>query len=143
MTKQKLALEVTNCTRMENGDVLISPRRGRAIFVIALGLPLALGGLLLLISDPLEGLYVSILLLALGGALSYVGVRALTAPEISIEVANRLIHVRARGSLSAQTRPFDALVGPVGASDVGFGFSLVHAGLRSKVRSWGSSPPTV
>jgi hypothetical protein len=45
MTRQKLALEVTECTRMENGDVLISPMRGRAIFVAVLGLLLALVGL--------------------------------------------------------------------------------------------------
>ena len=84
----------------------------------------------MLISDPGARLFASIFVLALGGALSYVGVRALTAPEVSIETANRLIRVRARGSQSAQTRPFDALLGPVNVSDIGFGFSLVRAGLR-------------
>jgi hypothetical protein len=59
-----------------------------------------------------------------------VGVRALTAPEISIEVANRLIHVRARGSQSTQTRPFDALVRPVNVTTMEIGFPLVRAGLR-------------
>jgi len=41
MAKQKLTLEVTECTLMENEDVLISPIRGRGIFVVVLGLPLA------------------------------------------------------------------------------------------------------
>jgi len=94
MTEQKLTLEVTDCTLMENGDVLISPNRGRGISVIVLGLPLALVGLLLLISGPGDDFFVRILLFALGGVLLYVGVRALTAPEISIEVANRLRRYR-------------------------------------------------
>jgi hypothetical protein len=130
MMKQELALEVTECTLMESGDVLISPMRGRAIFVTVLGLLLALVGLWMLISDPLDRLPASIIVLALGGLLSYVGVRALTAPEISIEVANRLIHVRARGSQSTQTRPFDALVVPVNVTTMELGFPLVRAGLR-------------
>jgi hypothetical protein len=67
MMKQELALEVAECTLMENGDVLISPMRGRAIFVTVLGLLLALVGLWMLISDPLDRLPASIIVLALGG----------------------------------------------------------------------------
>ena len=130
MIRQTLALEVTDCTLMENGDVLISPKRGRGILVIVLGLPLALVGLWMFLSDPLEACYVSIFIIALGVALSYVGVRALRAPEISVKAAERLISVRARGSLSARTRPFDALAGPVNVSTMESGFSLVRVSLR-------------
>jgi hypothetical protein len=130
MTKQKLTLEVTDCSQMEDGDVLISPKRGRGILVLALGLPLALVGLGLFVSDPFESCYVTILLLALGVALSYVGVRAFLAPEIEVSATERVIRVRARGSQSAQTRPFDALVGPVNVATLEFGFSLFLVSLR-------------
>lgn len=130
MTRQKLTLEVTDCTLMENGDVLISPNRGRGILVIALGLPLALVGLWLFLSDPLESCFMSIFIIALGVALSYVGVRAFRTPEISVKAAERLVSVRARGSLSARTRPFDALAGPVNVSTLDLGFSLVRVSLR-------------
>jgi hypothetical protein len=105
---------------------------------MVLGLPLALVSLWmlnLLISD-FRGNFnthfiVMPVLFALGGILLYLGIRTLTAPEISIEVASRSIHVRARGSQSAQTRPFDAITGPVNVTTLGLiAFSLVHVSLR-------------
>ena len=117
MKKKTLRLEGAACTLMEGGDVLISRRRVRGVFVVGFGLVLALGGIWVFIlslpHEPLKGLFYAGMLLALGGLLSYMGVRALTGPEISIEVADRLIRVRARGSQPAQTRSFDALSGPV------------------------------
>jgi hypothetical protein len=133
-----IPLEVSDCTLMENGDVLINPNRSRGIFAMVLGLPLALVSLWmlnLLISD-FRGNFnthfiVMPVLFALGGILLYLGIRTLTAPEISIEVASRSIHVRARGSQSAQTRPFDAITGPVNVTTLGLiAFSLVHVSLR-------------
>ena len=117
MKKRTLKLEGAACTLMENGDVLISRRRVRGVFVVALGVALALCGvgifILSLPSGPLRGLAVGGLVLGLGVVLSSVGIRALTGPQISIQVADRLIRVRARGSQPVQTRSFDALRGPV------------------------------
>lgn len=117
MRKQTLRLEGTTCTRMENGDLLISRRRVRGVFVLAFGVALALGGVGLFIlslpSDALRGLAMGGLVLALGVSLSSIGIRALTGPQISIVVADRLIRVGARGSQPVQTRSFDELREPV------------------------------
>lgn len=135
MIKQKLALEVTKCTLMDNEDVLFSPMRGRGIFAIVLGLPIALVGLWIMITDPWARLWVGIFALSLGLGLLYLGVRALTASEISIEVADRLIRVRARGSLTAQTWSFDTLENVKGLpSDTGEkdSFTLFRVSLEFK-----------
>jgi hypothetical protein len=108
MIDQEITLEVTSCVRMRNGNVRISPKRGRAVFVIAFGLPMALFSVWLLISPVCRDAEV-FLTLFLGGALVYLGVRALTAPEISIEVDSRLIQIHKRGSQSAQTWSFESL----------------------------------
>lgn len=134
MKKQTLQSEGAACTRMESGDLLISRRRVRGVFVIVFGLLLALGGvwmfILSLLRGPLKGLLYGGVLLALGGLLAYVGYRALTGPEISIEVADRLIHVRARGSQSAQMRSFDDLSGPVEVTTMDIVFPLEIVRLR-------------
>ena len=117
MKKRTLTLEGVACTLMENGDVLISRRRVRGVFVIVFGLALALAGVwmfvMAILSGPLRGIGIGVAVLVLGGLLSSIGIRALTGPEISIVVADRLIRVRARGSSSGQTWSFDDLQGPV------------------------------
>ena len=128
MKKRKLRLEGAACTLMENGDVLISRRRVRGVFVILFGLLLALGGVWIFVlslpHEPLKGLLYTGVLLALGGLLAYVGYRGLTGPEISIEVADRLIRVRARGSQPAQMRSFDDLSGSVDVTTMDIIFPL-------------------
>ena len=132
MKKRTLRLEGVACTLMENGDVLISRRRVRGVFVIVFGLLLALGGVWMFVlslpHEPLKGLLYAGMLLALGGLLAYVGYRGLTGPEISIEVADRLIRVRARGSQSAQMRSFDDLSGSVEVTtrDIVFPLEIVR-----------------
>lgn len=134
MKKRVLKLEGAACTLMENGDVLISRRRGRGVFVVAFGVALALGGVglffLSLPSEPLEGLVIGGLVLGLGVLLSSIGIRALTGPEISIVVADRLIRVGARGSQPGQTRSFDALRGPVEVGSKQSTFPSVTVRLR-------------
>ena len=134
MKNQTLKLEGAACTRMENGDLLISRRRVRGVFIVVFGLLLALGGVWILVlslsREPLKGLLYAGMLLVLGGLLAYVGYRALTGPEVSIEVADRLIRVRARGSHAARIRPFDTLQGPVDITTTEIGFPLVIARLR-------------
>ena len=107
MSVDKVNLEVTNCIRMETGNVQISPIRGRAIFALALGLLLVVVILWLLIAGaaPLE----LFLVLIVGGGLVYIGVRALRAPVISIEVDQRRIQSRSSNSQSPQTWSFDAI----------------------------------
>jgi hypothetical protein len=134
MTGRKLALEGKNCTRMHNGNVIISPNRGRGILLILLGLPLFLFSLWMFISEPGE-LFIKLLSLSFGGALLYVGFHAMVDPEISIEVTNRLIHVRSRGSQAAQTWPFEALKDVGGkllnVTTTGIGdISLIRTSLR-------------
>ena len=134
MKKRMLSLEGAACTRMENGDLLISRRRVRGVFVVGFGLLLALGGVWLFVlslsHEPLKALLYAGMLLVLGGLLAYLGYRALTAPEISIEVADRLIRVRAHGSQLDQVRSFDALQGSVDITTMEIGFPLVIARLR-------------
>lgn len=134
MKKQRLKFEGSACTLMENGDVLISRRRVRGVFVILFGLLLALGGVWMFVMgishEPLRSLFYGGVLFALGGLLAYVGYRGLTGPEISIEVADRLIRVRARGSQPAQMRSFDDLSGTVDVTTREILFPLVIARLR-------------
>jgi hypothetical protein len=123
---------------MENGDVRIYPNSGRGAFAFILGLPIALFSLWMLtvlISDfrgNFSGEFLLIpVLFVLGGLLLYFGVHAQNAPEISIDVANRLIHARARGSQAVQTWPFEAMMGPVNVTTMGFiAFSLVRVRLH-------------
>jgi hypothetical protein len=134
MTNQKITIEGKNCTRMQNGNVIISPNRVRGILLILLGLPIFLIILWMSISEPVD-LFIKISGVALGGALLYVGFRALVDPEIFIEAASRLIHVRSRGSQAAQTWAFEDLRGVGGkfldVTTMGIGpFSLIRAKLH-------------
>jgi hypothetical protein len=133
MAKQEINFEVTSCTLLANGDVLISPHRASGILAIVLGLPIALITLWMLISEPGRFCSIGIFGPALGGALTYVGIRALTASRILIDAGNRLVRVGKGGSPSGRTRSFDALeVGeqPVDVTVIEFGFSFVRAKLH-------------
>ena len=133
MSDEKVNLEVTNCIRMESGNVAFSPSRGRAVFAVASGLLIAVASLLALIfgasGEVLIGLFI-------GGGLAYLGVRALRAPMISIEVDQRIIQSRSSSSQSPQTWSFDALEHveglPSGTGEKESGIVLLQVSLQFK-----------
>jgi hypothetical protein len=131
MAKQEIGFEVTSCTLQENGDVLVSPDRARGVLCIVLGLPIALVSICLLISEPDKLWTLGLFGPVLGGALVYVGIRALVAPKILVEIASRAVYVGSRGSQSCQTWSFDDLnKQPLDVSTTQLGFSLIRANLR-------------
>jgi hypothetical protein len=139
---RKVKLEVTTCS-LGSKEVLISTHRVRSYLVIvALGLPLTLGSLLMLIAG-LKSVWSVVLLgplLVLGGVLLYMGFQAFVAPRVLIETANRVVHVGQRGTQFGQTWSFDDLnEPPIDASITCF--SLVCA--RLCFRDGRSLPPFV
>jgi hypothetical protein len=111
---RKVELEVTTCS-LGSKEVLISPHRVRSyLIIIALGLPLTLGSLLMLIVGfrsvwPIAPFG---LCLVLGGVLLYMGLQAFVAPRVLIETANRVVNVGQRGTQFGQTWSFDDLNEP-------------------------------
>ena len=135
MSVERVQLEVTNCIRMENGNVEISSNRGRGIFAVALGLPLLIFVLWALINGAAD-LELFLVLIPLGGLLVYIGVRALRASVISIEVDQRRIQSLSSSSQSPQTWSFDALEYVKGLHPGGeekkSGISLLRVSLQFK-----------
>jgi hypothetical protein len=116
--REVIPLEAAVCIQKENGDIIIRQRRGKSILGLVLSLIIGLSGLAFLIIQlspstqfRLDFSCAGIGMLLLGMLVIWVSTRALSAPNITIDVTNQAIEIHPGLGRTTQIWPFSVVEG--------------------------------